>query len=125
MQLQLHGLQPGDGVPTNSLRLDPEPLQHVNRRNEPCEEFTLDVQHWRGEDAGALLPLLPPYRSSRDGRLYLDYYCPGPCARQCVHRRLTIVQAHEQCKEDYARTGRQSYLDQALAYLEYMADEVR
>jgi len=78
-------------------------------------------QYYRGEDAGALLPLLPP-RPGWAGGGY-DYYCPGPCAGVCRHRRLSVSQAHEQCKDDYARTGEQAYLDQALEYLAYMPPE--
>jgi hypothetical protein len=78
-------------------------------------------QHYQSlTDDKFLLPLLPGYRDYRSGRLHFDYYCPGPCLGTCKHQRLTVAQAHEQCKEDYARTGRQTCLDQALEYLEFM-----
>ena len=72
-----------------------------------------------------LKPLMPLLAIQRDGSLKLcdpwapgkyDYYCPGPCAGVCRHRKLSVAEAYRAEREAYAR-GDDEALERMLAYV--------
>lgn len=60
------------------------------------------------KDLEPLFPLAPDFR---------DYYCPGPCAGTCKHKRLTVQEAYEFYRDKYGKTGFSYDLEEMLSYV--------
>lgn len=78
------------GVPKD-FSMSRKDLARVEEKRNAVRKATWNAAIYP-QDLEPLFPLAPDFR---------DYYCPGPCAGMCKHKRLTVQEAYEFYRNKY------------------------